>query len=106
MKYLLDFGKRKAIPDVVLTHGSLFEESASERKKYWLEESLIPMHMIKSFEENRICRKNYKMKLGKLVDVTLKKECKRPKDLSFLFSRAEKLEACECGHCKKPVPIR
>uniref|UniRef100_A0A7N0UEK8 Uncharacterized protein n=1 Tax=Kalanchoe fedtschenkoi TaxID=63787 RepID=A0A7N0UEK8_KALFE len=106
VKYLLDFGKRRVIPEIVVTHGYIFEESASERKKYWLEESLVPMHMMKSFEENRICRKNYKMKSGKLVDVKLKKGCYRPRDFSYLFSRAEKSENCECGHCKKSVPIR
>uniref|UniRef100_A0A7N0TI06 Uncharacterized protein n=2 Tax=Kalanchoe fedtschenkoi TaxID=63787 RepID=A0A7N0TI06_KALFE len=106
VKYLLDFGKRKIIPEIVGTHGFMFEESASERKKYWLEESLVPVHMVKSFEENRICRKNYKMKSGKLFDGKLKKGCYRPKDFSYLFSRAEKLEICECGHCGKSVPIR
>ncbi|KAL9688734.1 hypothetical protein QQ045_033158 [Rhodiola kirilowii] len=106
VKYLLDFGKRRNIPDIVVTHGAMFEESASERKKYWLEESLVPVYLVKSFEDNRICRKNYKMKSEKLFGAMLKKDCSRPRDLSYLFTRAEKLETCECGHCKKSVPIR
>ena len=34
VKYLLDFGKRRNVPDVVLKNGRMIEESSSERKKF------------------------------------------------------------------------
>ncbi|GFZ20717.1 PHD-finger and DNA binding domain-containing protein [Actinidia rufa] len=49
LKYLLDFGKRRIIPDIVVTHGSMVEESSSGRKKYWLEEPHVPFASGESF---------------------------------------------------------
>jgi predicted ATP-grasp superfamily ATP-dependent carboligase len=53
-KYLLDFGKRRSIPEIVLKNGSMIEESSSERKKYWLNESYVPFYLLKSFEERKL----------------------------------------------------
>lgn len=106
-KYLLDFGKRKIIPDIVVRHGSMLEESSSGRKKYWLEESHVPLHLLKSFEDKRIARKGNKMSSGKLVDGgRVKNKSSRKKGFSYLFSRAERSENYQCGHCNKVVLIR
>ena len=107
VKYLLDFGKRRAIPDIVTKHGSRVEESSSERKKYWLEESYVPLHLLKNFEEKRIARKSTDMKSGKLIG--LGRVMKRPRQqsaLEYLFSKAERSENYQCGHCNKDVLIR
>ncbi|XP_051141834.1 DDT domain-containing protein PTM-like [Andrographis paniculata] len=106
IKYLLDFGKRRFIPDVVVKHGSIVEDPSSKKKKYWLEETHVPLHLLKSFEEKRIARKSNVVKSGKLRESigVLKKPFKR-KGFSYLFSRAERLENFQCGHCKKDVPI-
>lgn len=106
-KYLLDFGKRKIIPDVVLKHGSILEESSSERKKYWLEETHVPLHLIKAFEERRISRKCTKMDSMKSIEPDRKmKKRSRGKGFSYLFSKAEMSESYQCGHCSKDVLIR
>ncbi|KAJ9699202.1 hypothetical protein PVL29_008014 [Vitis rotundifolia] len=106
-KYLLDFGKRKIIPDVVVKHGSILEESSSERKKYWLDESHVPLHLLKAFEEKRIARKSGNINSGKLHEGG--REMKRPskdKGFSYLFLKAERSENYQCGHCKKGVLTR
>ncbi|KAL2941978.1 DDT domain-containing protein PTM [Bienertia sinuspersici] len=107
-KYLLDFGKRRSIPDVVLKHGKKFEDSDSERKKYWLDEEYVPLYLLKSFEERRISRKVGKSKTnacklskgGKVTNKPL-----REKGFDYLFSRAERADSYQCGHCNKNVPI-
>ena len=106
-KYLLDFGKRKIIPDVVVKHGSILEESSSERKKYWLDESHVPLHLLKAFEEKRITRKSSNINSGKLHEGG--REMKKPskdKGFSYLFLKAERSENYQCGHCKKDVLTR
>ncbi|CBI24209.3 unnamed protein product, partial [Vitis vinifera] len=106
-KYLLDFGKRKIIPDVVVKHGSILEESSSERKKYWLDESHVPLHLLKAFEEKRIARKSSNINSGKLNEGG--REMKKPskdKGFSYLFLKAERSENYQCGHCKKDVLTR
>ncbi|KAI3450013.1 hypothetical protein Pfo_006678 [Paulownia fortunei] len=107
VRYLLDFGKRRFIPDVVVRHGSRLEDSSSERKKYWLEESHVPLHLLKAFEEKRIARKSNKMKSGKHRESSrvMRKPFKK-KGFPYLFSRAERSENYQCGHCKKDVLIR
>ncbi|KAK6925566.1 Zinc finger, PHD-finger [Dillenia turbinata] len=104
-KYLLDFGKRKIIPDIVVKHGTMIEESSSGRKKYWLEESHVPLHLLKCFEEKRIARKSNAatpVKTPQHMRI-LKRSSK--KDFSYLFSRAEKSENYQCRHCNKDVLI-
>ncbi|KAG8388962.1 hypothetical protein BUALT_Bualt02G0179800 [Buddleja alternifolia] len=105
-RYLLDFGKRRFIPDVVVKHGSKLEDSSSQRKKYWLEESHVPLHLLKGFEEKRIARKSNKMKPGKLRETSrvVGKAIKK-KGFFYLFSRAEKSENYQCGYCHKDVLI-
>ncbi|KAB5540946.1 hypothetical protein DKX38_013920 [Salix brachista] len=106
-KYLLDFGKRRSIPEVVSKNGSMIEESSSERKKYWLNESYVPLYLLKSFEERRIARRSSKMNSGKLSEdsVAVKKPLKQ-RGFSYLFARAERSDYHQCGHCNKDVPIR
>ncbi|XP_058199224.1 DDT domain-containing protein PTM [Rhododendron vialii] len=107
VKYLLDFGKRRFIPDIVLTQGSRFEESSSGRKKYWLEEPHVPLFLLKTFEERRIARKTNKMSSGKLHwnDRVAKKTSKK-RGFSYLFAKAERSENYQCGQCNKDVLIR
>ncbi|KAL6199678.1 hypothetical protein ACLB2K_029461 [Fragaria x ananassa] len=107
VKYLLDFGKRRAIPDIIRKHGSVLEEPSSEKKKYWLEESYLPLHLLKNFEEKRIARKSSDGKSGKAIAVG--KVIKRPQDekgFAYLFAKAERSEYYMCGHCHKEVLIR
>lgn len=106
-KYLLDFGKRRFIPDTVTKHGSMLEDSSSLRKKYWLEESYVPLHLLKAFEDRRIARKITKpsaikyQESGKVSEKFSKKA-----GFAYLFSKAERPEYHQCGLCKKDVLIR
>ncbi|XP_075520145.1 DDT domain-containing protein PTM-like isoform X1 [Primulina tabacum] len=107
IRYLLDFGKRRFIPDIVARHGCMLEDSSSERKKYWLEESHIPLYLLKFFEEKRIARKSNKMSSGKLRESS--RVIRKPleeRGFSYLFSRAERLENYQCQHCNKDVLVR
>ncbi|CAL0334238.1 unnamed protein product [Lupinus luteus] len=108
VKYLLDFGgKRRSIPDIVVKHGSLLEEPSSERKKYWLDESYLPLHLLKNFEEKRILRKSTEKKHGKLIEIgRVNKRIPRESVFSYLFSKMEKSDCQQCGHCNKDVLIR
>lgn len=107
VKYLLDFGKRRFIPDIVSKHGSKLEDSASERKRYWLEESYVPLHLLKGFEEKRIARKSNKICSGNLlVTGRVMKKPSKKEGFSYLFSKAERSENYQCGHCNKDVLIR
>lgn len=107
VKYLLDFGKRRFIPDIVVKKGFKVEDGSSEKKKYWLEECHVPLYLLKAFEERRIARKPTKLNPGKLSDFesALKRSLKK-KGFAYLFSRAEKSEYYQCGHCCKDVLIR
>ncbi|XWS71212.1 hypothetical protein CRYUN_Cryun03dG0119300 [Craigia yunnanensis] len=107
IKYLLDFGKRRIIPDIVMRYGTVVEESSSERKKYWLNESYVPLHLLKSFEEKRIARKSNKMISGKSSEISkVEKKPSKKRGFSYLFSKAERSEYYQCGHCNKDVLIR
>ncbi|CAF2119383.1 unnamed protein product [Brassica napus] len=105
VKYLLDFGKRRNIPDVVLKNGRMIEESSSERKKFWLNESYVPLHLLKGFEEKKTVRKASKPG-GSFrhseIDRVRKMSSER-KGFSYLFERAERPEASLCEQCKKDV---
>nr|GMD24470.1 DDT domain-containing protein PTM [Ipomoea batatas] len=107
VKYLLDFGKRRFLPEIVLKYGSMLEESLDKRKRYWLEETYVPLHLLKAFEEKRIaCKSN---KLSPIKPSESKNIIKKPfkkKGLSYLFSKAEKSENDKCGHCNRDVLIR
>ncbi|KAL9250039.1 DDT domain-containing protein [Drosera capensis] len=105
VKYLLDFGKRRSIPDVVARHGVLVEDSG-EKKRYWLNESCLPLHLLKGFEEKRIVRKASKLNSNRTPKIIFLKKPFRRKGLEYLVSRAEQEENYQCGHCKKDVPMR
>ncbi|KAL6563881.1 hypothetical protein OROHE_005121 [Orobanche hederae] len=107
VRYLLDFGKRRLIPDVVVRHGSTVEDSSSKRKRYWLDESHVPLHLLKSFEEKRVASKSNKMNSGKLLDsIRIIRKPFKKKGFDYLFSRADISANYHCGHCKKAVLIR
>lgn len=77
------------------------------KKRYWLEEPHVPLHLLKAFEEKRIARKSNTVKSGKLCESSrVTKEPLKEKGFSYLFSRAERLDNHQCGHCKKDVLIR
>lgn len=106
-KFLLDFGKRRYIPDIVVKHGSVVEESSSVRKKYWLEESYVPLHLFKAFEEKRIAREVNKTSSENLQDSgSMFKKPTKKTGFSYLFVKAERAEHYQCGFCKKDVLIR
>ncbi|CAC42901.1 putative protein [Arabidopsis thaliana] len=107
VKYLLDFGKRRNIPDVVSKNGCMVEESSSGRKRFWLNESHVPLHLVKGFEEKKAVRKTSKpggsfrhSEIGKL-----RKRSSEGKGFSYLFERAERSESSLCEQCKKVVPL-
>lgn len=106
VKYLLDFGKRRSVPDVVIKHGIKVEDPSGEKKKYWLDESYVPLHLLKSFEERRVTRKVTKTNSSKArkSGKSMKKPLKE-KGFDYLFSRAERADSHQCGHCNKHVPI-
>ncbi|KAJ0260851.1 PHD-finger and DNA binding domain-containing protein [Hirschfeldia incana] len=104
VKYLLDFGKRRNIPDVVLKNGRMIEESSSERKKFWLNESYVPLHLVKGFEEKKAVRKTNKPGGSRHSEIDkVRKVSSEKKGFSYLFERAERPEASLCEQCKKDV---
>lgn len=107
VKYLLDFGKRRFLPDIVVRCGTIPEEASNERKRYWLEESHMPLHLVKGFEEKRIARKSSKITVGKHRET--KRIMEKPlkeKGFAYLFLKSERSEYYQCGHCNKDVLIR
>ncbi|PIA48260.1 hypothetical protein AQUCO_01400680v1 [Aquilegia coerulea] len=106
-RYLLDFGKRKSIPDIVTRNGTMLEVSSSERKKFWLEESLVPLHILKAYEEKKLARTFSNMKPRSLDEVgKFSKKSSRKNGILYLLSKGEKSEYQKCGHCNKDVLIR
>ncbi|KAF5186897.1 Ddt domain-containing protein ptm [Thalictrum thalictroides] len=106
-RYLLDFGKRKTIPDIVTRNGTMLEVSSSERKKFWLEESLVPLHILKAYEEKKLARTFSNMKPRPLDEIgKFSKKPSRKNGILYLLSKGEKSEYQKCGHCNKDVLIR
>lgn len=109
MRYLLDFGKRENIPSTVIRYGVIHEDPSSERKKFWLGENYVPLYLIKAFEAKKLARSikktGSKLLSHDVVDFGSKKP-ERSKGLSYLISKAEKMEAKLCGQCNKNVLIR
>ncbi|KAL4204305.1 hypothetical protein AMTRI_Chr01g109090 [Amborella trichopoda] len=108
IKYLLDFGKRKTVPSFVVKHGAKDEEELNGRKaKYWLDESHVPLNLLKAFEEKQLAHTHRKMKPEELPQVW-QKGLKSSRENVFLrlLSKAEKYDSCQCGHCKQDVLIR
>lgn len=107
VKYLIDFGKRRAIPDVVLKHGTAVEEPSCEKKKYWLDKSFVPLNLLRNFEDKRISRKSSTSKPEKQLEVFgEEKKSHRERGFAYLFSRAERSEYYQCAHCSKDVLIK
>ncbi|KAL9248344.1 hypothetical protein vseg_021676 [Gypsophila vaccaria] len=106
VKYLVDFGKRRNIPEVVIKHGVKLEDSDSERKKYWLNEPFVPLYLIKIFEERRVIRKAGKIKSSPVRKGGKKKARKisEEKGFEYLFARAAMADNYQCGHCNKNIP--
>ncbi|XP_068662421.1 DDT domain-containing protein PTM-like [Aristolochia californica] len=98
VKYLLDFGKRKIVPEIVIRYGSLHDES-STRTKYWLTECYVPLNLLKAFEERKLARKfskkdkSDKMNFGLLSNMGgNQKKVSRCKGLSYLLSKGQSVE--------------
>ncbi|KAI3814186.1 hypothetical protein L1987_18934 [Smallanthus sonchifolius] len=106
VRYLLDFGKRRFIPDTVVKHGSKIDESSSERKKYWVEEPYVPLFLLKPFEDKRIALKSNKTSNSLPVSTRFVKNPSKKDVFSYLFSKAEKPDNHLCGHCNKDALIR
>ena len=104
-KYLLDFGKRRVIPDIVKKHGIMLEDSSNDKKRYWLNGIYVPLHLVKNFEEKRIARKTNEVK-PKNVELSTVKSSSRKKGFAYLFAKADKPELYQCGRCNKVVPVR
>ncbi|XP_042483190.1 DDT domain-containing protein PTM-like isoform X2 [Macadamia integrifolia] len=106
VKYLLDFGKRRTIPESVIKHGTMLEISSSERKKYWLDECHVPLNLLRAFEERKLARMANKKSPEKLPGEggrPMKPSKKR--GLSYLLSKGEIPENYQCGHCNKDLPV-
>ncbi|KAL0736035.1 hypothetical protein Bca4012_012245 [Brassica carinata] len=102
VNYLLDFGKGRNIPDVVSKNGRMIE-----RRQYWLNESYVPLHLLKGFEERKAVRKTRKRRSSfrhPKID-KVRKRSSEGKGFSYLFKRAERSKFCLCEHCKKNVRL-
>ncbi|CAH8281779.1 unnamed protein product [Eruca vesicaria subsp. sativa] len=109
VKYLLDFGKkRRIIPDVVLKNGRMIEESSSESRMYWLNESYMPLHLLKVLEDRKAVRNPRKpgSSFRKPEINKVRKRSSEVKGFSYLFERAERSESSLCEQCKRDVPLR
>ncbi|MQL91013.1 hypothetical protein Taro_023612 [Colocasia esculenta] len=101
VNYLIDFGKRKIIPDAVTKHGVLHEES-SESKKYWLDESHVPVNLLKSFEVRNLEQMLKKTSFEVASSVWNRHKMANPRrqrGLSLLLSRGEKPDQNLCVYC-------
>ncbi|XP_071696426.1 DDT domain-containing protein PTM-like [Rutidosis leptorrhynchoides] len=106
VKYLLDFGKRRFIPDVVVKHGVKIEEASSERKKYWVEEPFVPLFLLKTFEDKRISLKSNKVSLSRLSHNRRVMKPAKKDVFSYLLAKSERSENQQCGHCNENLPVR
>ncbi|KAJ0978019.1 hypothetical protein J5N97_013493 [Dioscorea zingiberensis] len=112
IKYLLDFGKtkREAIPAAVTRYGAISDESTDGRKRFWLNESHVPLNLLKTFEEKKIAclskRKDSELLLEEEKNKDNVKKRKRSDGLSYLFIKAKGFEKQICRHCNREVLIR
>lgn len=51
IKYLIDFGKQKAIPTCIVKQGTKVGDALDGTCKYWLSEYHVPLCLLKDFEE-------------------------------------------------------
>jgi len=107
IKYLIDFGKQKAIPACIVKHGTKLEEALDGTCKYWLSESHVPLCLLKDFEEEVQLRAhpNKGSKRFRKVHYRLSKTSKLDV-FTILLAKAENREKCSCTHCNKDVLIR
>ncbi|XP_039136807.1 DDT domain-containing protein PTM-like isoform X2 [Dioscorea cayenensis subsp. rotundata] len=109
VKYLLDFGKTDAIPAIVSRYGAMSDESTDGRKRFWLNESHVPLNLLKVFEEKNLAclskKKDSDMVLEEENKDNVKKR-KRSDGLAYLFIKAKGFEKQICGYCNKDVQIR
>ena len=105
VEYLLDFGKRENIPPVVAKHGIKFEEPSSERNRYWLSESHVPLSLLKAYEAKGITRSLKKIDKEDLPKNMSDFRSKKPKRSVFddLLEKAKKQPSRLCGQCYKTV---
>ncbi|XP_018446119.2 DDT domain-containing protein PTM [Raphanus sativus] len=112
VKYLLDFGKKRSIcqsryiPDVVLKNGRMIEESSGEKRQYWLNESYVPLHLLKEFERKAVRNTGRPGRPSRHPEIDrVRKRSSKGKGLSYLFKRAERTESSLCEQCKEDVPL-
>ncbi|KAM0823271.1 hypothetical protein ACQ4PT_070973 [Festuca glaucescens] len=105
IEYLLDFGKRENIPPVVAKHGIKLEEPSSERNRYWLSESHVPLNLLKAYEAKGITRSLKKIDKDDLPKNMSGFRPKKPKRSVFddLLEKAKKRPNRLCGQCYKTV---
>ncbi|KAM0887149.1 hypothetical protein ACQ4PT_029240 [Festuca glaucescens] len=105
VEYLLDFGKRENIPPVVAKHGIKLEEPSSERNRYWLSESHVPLSLLKAYEAKGITRSLKKIGKDDLPKNMSGFRPKKPKRSVFddLLEKAKKRPNRLCGQCYKTV---
>ena len=111
LRYLLHFGKKKSIPDIVTKHGVLEEGTSNEDKKYWLDESYIPINILKAYEAKKLDKKLKKTNTEGVPDKGLSEKCyvrksMQKKGLSYLLSRGKDSDQLLCRHCGKLVVQR
>jgi hypothetical protein len=108
IEYLLDFGKRENIPPVVAKHGIKLEEPSSERNRYWLSESHVPLSLLKAYEAKGITRSLKKIDKDDLPKNMSGFRPKKPKRSVFddLLEKAKKRPNRLCGQCYKTVVDR
>ncbi|KAH6814865.1 hypothetical protein C2S51_023883 [Perilla frutescens var. frutescens] len=113
--YLIHFNKCRSssLPHIVLRHGSLHPDSSSKRRKYWLEESHVPLHLLKEYEEKQLVRaaNRHAAVGGEPLEATDQEMGDEPalkkRGFDYLFERAERLEQnTNCAHCNEDVLIR
>uniref|UniRef100_A0A453AT65 Nucleosome-remodeling factor subunit BPTF n=1 Tax=Aegilops tauschii subsp. strangulata TaxID=200361 RepID=A0A453AT65_AEGTS len=111
VEYLLDFGKRENIPPVVAKHGVKFEEPSSERNRYWLSESHVPLSLLRAYEAKAINRSLKKKDSEdsspkKKKDTNDRSRRKKKDTAQNLLEKAQKLPSRLCGQCFKTVTAR
>lgn len=97
-QYLLDFGRRKTVPKMVTEHGILMEDPSSERKKYWLNESYVPLSLLKTFEMKKLAGNiNKKNKVDLSKETCRGKKLRRKDGLSYLFLKLKEDKHAKVG---------
>ncbi|KAH9315185.1 hypothetical protein KI387_023812 [Taxus chinensis] len=105
VKYLVDFGKQKDIPNHIVKHGIKLEDAEEGKNKYWISENYVPLFLLKAFR-----RKPMRGRPKKNANQFPKLPVRLPKNsnldvFSFLLAKAEGRDKFSCAHCKMDVPI-